>query len=120
MEEGSPMLSESWYPLFSAVAYLGSLALVIAAHVRSVMRCFRAFRVLDWAYELLVTWLIAVALWQGIRRGPIWDTDLAGSPVWPRSLMAIALLIGSILGTWWLERKASRPEQSENGVRVSE
>lgn len=55
MEEDSPTLSESWYPLFSAVAYFGSLALVIVAHVRWVIRRFRSYRVLDWAYELLVT-----------------------------------------------------------------
>ena len=49
------MLSESWYPLFSTVAYFGSLARVIVAHVRWVIRRFRSYRVLDWAYELLVT-----------------------------------------------------------------
>jgi thiol:disulfide interchange protein len=114
------MLSETWYPLFSAVAYFGSLALAIVARVRWVIRRFRSYRVLDWAYELLVTWLVAVALWHGIRRGPIWDTDLAGSPVWLRGLIAIAIPIGSILGAWSLERKATRPEQPENGVRSSE
>ncbi|MBO9387086.1 MAG: hypothetical protein J7453_11690 [Thermomicrobium sp.] len=114
------MLSETWYPLFSAVACFGSLALAIVACVRWVIRRFRSYRVLDWAYDLLVTWLVAVALWHGIRRGPIWDTDLAGSPVWLSGLIAIAILIGSILGAWSLERKATRPEQPENGVRSSE
>jgi len=111
------MAWDSWYPLFSAIAYFGSVSILIAIHVFWIVRRFRSFRALDWAYELLVTWLIAAALWQGIRRVPIWDTNLAGSPVWLRSLTALAAVLVSILGTWWLIRKANRLDQPENPAR---
>lgn len=111
------MAWDSWYPLFSVIAYFGSVSILIAIHVFWIIRCFRSFRVLDWASELLVTWLIAVALWQGIRRGPIWDSDFAGSPVWLRSLIALAAVLVSILGTWSLIRKANRRDQPENQDR---
>ncbi|MCX2728104.1 hypothetical protein OO015_11445 [Thermomicrobium sp. 4228-Ro] len=111
------MAWDSWYPLFSVIAYFGSLSILIAVHVFWIVRRFRSFRALDWASELLVTWSIAVAIWRGIRRGPVWDTDLPGSPVWLRGLIALVAVIVSILGTWWLIRKANRLEQPENQAR---
>ncbi|MCX7623609.1 MAG: hypothetical protein RMK01_09025 [Thermomicrobium sp.] len=86
---------------------------MIAAHVFWVARRFRSFRVLDRAYALLVTWSFAVAFREAIRRGPIWETEFAGSPVWLRSLIALAAAIWSVYVTWWLIRKVNRSDQPE-------
>uniref|UniRef100_A0A831TFJ8 Uncharacterized protein n=1 Tax=Thermorudis peleae TaxID=1382356 RepID=A0A831TFJ8_9BACT len=105
---------DEWYPLFSAITYFGSLALGIAVSILWVTRRHRHFRALDWAYELLVAWLFAAALWQGIRQGPVWDTALAGSPIWLRSLIALAVASGSVVAAWWVTKRSHQPERAED------
>ena len=97
---------EQWYPIYSAICYFGSLGLLSLVHGRWVGRRFRQFRKLDWAYELLVTWLIAVAWWHGVRQGPVWDTELPGSPLGVRGVLALAAVVVAVAAGWRLEQRS--------------
>ncbi len=103
---------DEWYPLFSATAYFGSLALLIAVSILRVAWRHRHYRALDWAYELLVAWLVGVGVWQGIREGPVWDTALVGNPIWLRILIALAVAFGSVVGAWWVVKQSRVPVRS--------
>ena len=87
----------------------------MVVHVCWVARRFRQFRKLDWAYELLVTWLIAVAWWHGIQQGPVWDTELPGSPLWLRGAIALAVVVFSLAVAWLRMRELRRPAGARAG-----
>lgn len=108
-----------WYLLFSAIAYFGGVALGIAVSTFRIVRRFRHFRLLDWVYELFVAWLFMAALWLGIRQGPIWDAELAGSPIELRSLVALVWAGGSIAGAWWVVRRSCRLERTEGQEEIT-
>ncbi len=101
------------YAVHSAICSFGSLVLPSVVHVRWVARRFRQFRKRDWAYELLVTWLIAVSLWHGIRHGPVSDTELRGISLWLRWALALAAVVVAVAGSWWLGRPSRTPETAE-------
>jgi hypothetical protein len=100
---------EQWYPIYSAICYFGSLGLLSLVHVRWVGRRFRQFRRLDWAYELVVTWLLAVAWWHGVRQGPVWDTELPGCPLGVRGALALAAVVVAVAAGWRLEQRSRAP-----------
>jgi len=103
-----------WYPVFSAICYFGSLGLLVVVHVPWVGRRYQQFRKRDWAFGLLVAGMVTRSLWRGIQEGPVWDVQLAESPLWLRGAIALAVVVFSI----YLARLRVRELRQPAGARA--